>query len=131
MIFLRGYIFSRPFFGERAPQHVQNIVLRDYCAQRNHTFLMSGTEYAMENCSLILQQLVDEIDAVDGIVAYSLFQLPTNKNVRDSVIDKILQKGKAIHFAVETLKISDAETRAQCETIWNLKNISTRSPEKI
>ena len=27
----RGYIGSRPYFGERAPQHVQNLVIRDYC----------------------------------------------------------------------------------------------------
>ena len=26
---LKGYIFSRPFLGERAPQHIQNIVLRE------------------------------------------------------------------------------------------------------
>ena len=31
---LKGYIFSRPFFGERVPQNVQNIVLRDYCKKK-------------------------------------------------------------------------------------------------
>ena len=30
----KGYIFSRPFFGERAPQHIQNIILRDYCKKK-------------------------------------------------------------------------------------------------
>ena len=131
MTILRGYIFSRPFFGERAPQHVQNIVLRDYCAQRKFTFLMSGTEYAIENCSLILQQLIDNIDTVDGIVAYSLFQLPADKYLRKKLISQILRKEKSIHFAVETLMISDAESMDQCETIWELKKISVRSPEII
>ena len=32
---LRGYIFSRPFMEERVPQHVQNIVIRDYCSKKD------------------------------------------------------------------------------------------------
>ena len=32
---VRGYIFSRSFMGERVPQHVQNIVIRDYCEKNN------------------------------------------------------------------------------------------------
>ena len=31
---VRGYIFSRPFMGERAPQHVQNIIIRDFCKKK-------------------------------------------------------------------------------------------------
>ena len=31
---VRGYIFCRSFMGERAPQHVQNIVIRDYCKKK-------------------------------------------------------------------------------------------------
>jgi sporadic carbohydrate cluster protein (TIGR04323 family) len=46
---VKGYIFSRPFFGERVPQHIQNIVLRDYCRRNNLKFLMSATEYAIKN----------------------------------------------------------------------------------
>ena len=35
---LKGYIFSRPFMGEQVPQHVQNIVLRDYCKKMISSF---------------------------------------------------------------------------------------------
>ena len=58
---LRGYIFSRPFLGERAPQHIQNIILRDYCAKRKFTFLLSATEYAMEGSNLILNQMLRKV----------------------------------------------------------------------
>ena len=34
---LKGYIFSRPFYGERAPQHIQNIVNKDYCKKMDIT----------------------------------------------------------------------------------------------
>ena len=50
----RGYIFSRPFMEERVPQHVQNIVIRDYCSKKGIHYLLSATEYAMDNSSLIL-----------------------------------------------------------------------------
>ena len=33
----RGYIFSRPFMEERVPQHVQNIVIRDYCSKKKYS----------------------------------------------------------------------------------------------
>ena len=31
---LKGYIFSRPFMGERVPQSVQNMLLREYCKKK-------------------------------------------------------------------------------------------------
>ena len=44
---VRGYNFSRSFMGERVPQHVQNIVIKDFCQKRNFNFLLSVIEYAM------------------------------------------------------------------------------------
>ena len=32
---IRGYIFSRPFMGERVPQSVQSLLIRDYCNKNN------------------------------------------------------------------------------------------------
>ena len=72
---LRGYIFSRPFMGERVPQHVQNLVIRDYCKKQGFQYLLSATEYAMPNSHLILQQVLDELSELDGIIFYSLFLL--------------------------------------------------------
>ena len=69
----RGYIFSRSFMEERVPQHVQNIVIRDYCLKKNILYLLSSTEYAMENSALMLRQLVKDLPDIDGIVAYSIF----------------------------------------------------------
>jgi sporadic carbohydrate cluster protein (TIGR04323 family) len=41
----RGYIFSRPFMEERVPQHVQNIVIRDYCTKKGIQYLLSATPF--------------------------------------------------------------------------------------
>ena len=68
----RGYIFSRPFLGERVPQHIQNIIIREYCERNNFQYLLSSTEYVLENSHLMLEQVLKELDTISGIVAYSL-----------------------------------------------------------
>ena len=62
---LRGYIFARPFMGERVPQHVQNIVLRDYCARKNHELLLAVVEYAMPNSYLMMESLANQPGSED------------------------------------------------------------------
>ena len=81
----RGYIFSRPFMEERVPQHVQNIVIRDYCSKQGIQYLLSATEYTMENSALMLRQLVKDLSSIDGIVAYSIFQLPFSDLKRNKI----------------------------------------------
>ena len=44
----RGYIFSRTFMEERVPQHVQNLVIRDYCTIKQLDYLLHVTEYGAE-----------------------------------------------------------------------------------
>ena len=117
----RGYIFSRPFMGERVPQHVQNLVIRDYCKKQDLQYLLSATEYAMANSHLILQQVLDELPKLDGIVFYSLFLLPEDTAERDRVIQIILKKEKTIYFAVEGLRMSNKTEQERIETIWQIK----------
>lgn len=104
--------------GERAPQHVQNIVLRDYCARNRLHYLLSATEYAMMNCHLILEQVLVELADIDGIVAYSLFQMPINQTQRLRVYERILAQGKEIHFAVEGLGLTTQSDILRLEDIW-------------
>ena len=102
---LRGYIFSRPFMEERVPQHVQNIVIRDYCSKKNIQYLLSSTEYAMENCALMLRQLVKDLPSIDGIVAYSIFQMPEDDNERQSIFNSVLSLKKELQLSFTTYKL--------------------------
>ena len=120
---VRGYIFSRPFLGERVPQHVQNLVIRDYCNKQSLQYLLSATEYAMANCHLVLQQVLEELSILDGIVFYSLFLLPEDKTERDRVINFILKKGKTIYFAVEGLRMNNKTEHERIENILQVKKV--------
>ena len=98
---VRGYIFSRSFMGERVPQHIQNIVIRDHCAKKGLNFLLSATEYAMEKSYLMLEEVMLDLNNVDGIIFYSLFQLPEENEFRKSIYKRVLNLNKTIYFAVE------------------------------
>ena len=97
----RGYITSRPLFGgDRAPQHIQNIVLRSHAQRKKLTYLLSAVEYTMPNCYQILMSVLDELPKLDGVLAYSLFMLPEDD-------------------ALEMLKLMDEDnlTEIDCE-VW-------------
>ena len=107
--------------GERAPQHVQNIIIRHYCEKNNLFYLLSSTEYARKKSHLMLDQVLNELKNVDGIVAYSLFQLPENKTLRNKVYNKIIKSKKELHFSVEGLKIVNSKDIEKIENIWCIK----------
>ena len=115
---LKGYVSSRVFMGESCPQHIQNVVLRDYCKKVDSQYVLSGVEYAINNSFLMLQQLIYEIPKIDGIVAYSLFQFPEIQDDRLIIYQKILKRKGEIHFAVEGLKITTNSEIDRVEDIW-------------
>tara|TARA_B100000579_G_C22605577_1_gene744752 strand:+ start:316 stop:720 length:405 start_codon:yes stop_codon:yes gene_type:complete len=124
----QGYVTSRPFQGQRVPQHVQNLVIRDYCQARDMTYLLSGTEYAMPGSSLMLKKLLDGLELLDGIVLYSLFQLPDSPQVRQEIFLKVLTQKKSLHFAVETLILQDENDCQRLEDIWGVFQVMRHIP---
>lgn len=120
---VRGYIFSRAFSGERVPQHVQNLVIREYCKQNQLKYLLSATEYAMPGSHLILDQALTELPRLYGIVAYSLFQLPEDNAARAFVFDTVLLLGKTLHFAVEGLRVETEKDVQRIESIEQVRKI--------
>ena len=128
---VRGYIFSRPFMGERAPQHVQKIIIRDFCKKNSLNYLLSASEYKMKNSFLILKDIVSNMKNFDGIVAYSLFQLPPNYEERNKILKKIIKKKKFIFFAVEQVKVLTLKDINNINSIWKIKKILPLCPNQI
>ena len=124
----QGYVTSRPFQGQRVPQHVQNLVIRDYCRGRELIYLLSGTEYAIPGSSLMLQQLLDGLEQLDGIILYSLFQLPENKSSRQTIYQQVLAQKKSLHFAVETLVLQEERDCQRIEDIWGVFQVMQYMP---
>lgn len=128
---LKGYIFSRPFFGERAPQHIQNIVLRDYCKKKNIKLILSSTEYTVKKSTYILGEIIKKIKKYDGILFYSLLQLPEDKNKRHNVYKTIINNNKQLHFAVENIVAISREDFLNIERIFLIKCSVSVTKKKI
>ena len=123
MKIVKGYIFSRPFFDERAPQHIQNIVIRNFCKQNSLHFLLSASEYRMKNNYSILEDLLNNSKDFDGIVAYSLLMLPENDTMRNRILNKLVIKKKFLSCAVENITIKSIKDIKELIIFGKLKRL--------
>jgi sporadic carbohydrate cluster protein (TIGR04323 family) len=99
----RGYIFSRDIGGHAVPQRVQNLVIRT-CAERHGlTYLLSTTEYYMDDCYMMLQSALEELGEIEGIIFYSTHQLPSHAAERMKLYEKVLSSKGGLRFALEGL----------------------------
>ena len=57
----------------------------------------------------------------DGLVFYSLFQLPVNEDNRKLIYNKIIRKKKTLHFAVENLILKTKSDQSKIEEIFKIK----------
>ena len=112
--------------GSRVPQHIQNIVIRHYCETLGLRYLLSVTEMAMEESFLAFRQVVSEISTYQGVVAYSIDQLPGDRYERQEILQTIVDAEREIHFAVEKIAIRSKADIANTETIVLLKSLQSR-----
>ncbi len=128
---LKGYIFSRPFFNERVPQNIQNIILRDYCKKKNIEYLLSSTEYTMKDSSFILSEITTKFKNYDGLVFYSLLQMPVDLAIRKKFYKKTLKNKKQIHFVLENFIAKNETDFVELEKIFVLKTSTITFNKKI
>jgi len=108
--------------GERVPQSVQNLVIRDYCSRNNISYLLSATEYAMKNSSKVLFKIINEKNK-ERVILYSLFQLPSNSNLRDKFYKIVIKNKKKIYFALENKSLNNKDDIEIIRDIWNIKDV--------
>ncbi|MCW8916135.1 MAG: sporadic carbohydrate cluster protein, TIGR04323 family [Magnetovibrio sp.] len=120
----RGYIGSRPYRGQNTPQHVQNLVIRDFCQRHEYPYLLSATEYHMDGCYIMLEEVLRELSSVQGIVMYSIFMLPQNQKRRLACIQSIFKAGCTLHGAVENISISNLEDLEHLEELLGIHHIT-------
>ena len=119
----RGYICARMEMGRSTPQHIQQLVIRDYCTKRNMTFLLSATEYCMDGCTLILDAVLADLSALEGIVMYSLYQMPTDKEKRMAMYEALFASGCELHCAAESHVIRNWDDAMRIEDIWLVRDV--------
>lgn len=118
----RGYITPRLVSGSRTPQHVQNLVIRDYAARNSLLFKLSATEYVMPGCYMMLESVLDELTRMEGIIAFSLFMLPKRRERRLDIYRRVLDMKASLHFAVENTSLVSPEDVARLENVLTINN---------
>lgn len=113
----RGYISSRPIAGDRVPQAVQNLVVRDFARRKGLDFMLSATEYAMPHCHMMLEQVIDDMAGCGGAILYSLNQLPEEGRRRQTLLERALTSGGTLYAALEDLRLADRGDLARWEDI--------------
>ena len=121
----KGYIFSRSFFGQRVPQRVQNIVVRDFAAQKQFNVSFSSVEYCHTGSTAILESLLDAALPGEVIIFYSVFQFPEQPGTREKLYKVMSKKRVTIHTALEGLIISDSESIQKLESLIAIKGYHT------
>jgi sporadic carbohydrate cluster protein (TIGR04323 family) len=111
----RGYVGSRPVRGVAFPQRVQNLVVRDYAQRRGLAYRLSLVEHAMPGSYMILENLLDELPRLDGVIFFSAFMLPPDLAARQAVYDRIITAGSSLHAALENRCVSDVRSCAELE----------------
>ena len=118
---VRGYIFGKEFMGERAPQHIQNIAIRDFCTKNRLTYNLSLVEYVFKNSTFMLMEGIKELNNFYGIVMYSIFQLPESESEIKSIFNLVYKKKKRIFFALENRVLSNKQDFDEINLIWLIK----------
>ena len=114
----RGYIASRWVRGERAPQHVQNLVIRDYAQRNGLDYHLSLVEYAMPGCYMMLESALEELPTVEGLIFYSLYMLPRRPGYREDIFRRVLAAGVELHGALENMSIRNWQDVQLVEDIF-------------
>lgn len=122
----RGYVGSRPYVSGDFPQHVQNMIIRNYCQKYQMVYLLSATEYAIPECYMILDEVVQNVESVKGIAMFSLFMLPTSAKKRREIYDRVLKAGKTLHAALEDIAIKSEADIQMVEDILRLNEITLK-----
>jgi sporadic carbohydrate cluster protein (TIGR04323 family) len=124
----RGYVGSRPVRGVAFPQRVQNLVVRDYAQRRGLAYRLSLVEHAMPGSYMVLENLLDELPRLDGVIFFSAFMLPPDLAARQVVYDRIIAAGASLHAALENRCVTDTRSCAELEETIAVAQVLDATP---
>lgn len=124
--FYRGYVSSREINGNIIPQSLQNLKIRDYANSKKLGFKLSITEHKTKNGFFALNDLKEKINELDGIIFFSIYQLPKNKKLRKGYLEYFIKKKKKLFFAFEDLKVKSIKDINEIELIFSISKKTTK-----
>ena len=118
----RGYCTHNPFGDYRIPVPAQNIIYRDYANKHGLILKLSVNELFFPNCYLHLQNLLNELNQLDGVLMCSLFMLPTKGSDRELIYRKFQYYQTELHFVFENLILKSKDDFIELENLLKLQD---------
>jgi len=122
----RGYISSRSINNNIIPQSLQNLKIRDFAKNNNLDYGLSITEYRMKNSYYALNSLKNEIKSIDGVIFFSIYQLPESNSIRKKFLKFFLKKNKTLFFALEDIQLKSLNKIEELEQIYFISKNSIK-----
>ena len=117
----RTYVSSRPFGELNIPVPLQSLGIRDFCSKNNLSFVLPVNENSFPNSYLVLEGIIENLNFYEGVIMYSINMLPTKKEKRLKLINKILQQDCRVLFVLENISISDDSSLKETEFLIKIK----------
>ena len=120
------YIIASNWIAQGATAHSKFNYKR--ISRRNKlAYLLSGVEHCMENSYLMLNEIVAELEKLEGVILYSMFMLPSDRVRRLEFFRRVLESGAILHAAVEGIELFDQSNLARWENIFSVDRIVTQN----
>ena len=124
----RGYVSSRAIRKMSYPQRLQNLAIREHAKRNGLTYLLSSTEFAMPGCYMMLDDLMTELESLEGIILFSLFMLPECRDKRLRIYDRVLSQHSVIHSALEDMVLSSHSDIDNFEDVIQVAKSLSQAP---
>ncbi|MBM3516325.1 MAG: sporadic carbohydrate cluster protein, TIGR04323 family [Alphaproteobacteria bacterium] len=110
------------------PQHVQNLVIRDYAQRHGLLYKLSAVECAMPGCYMVLETVLAELGGLEGIICYSMFMLPARPGRRAAIYRRLSEAEVSLHGALEGLAVRTEGDFARLEDLFLVERFAARGP---
>ena len=95
------YTNIRNFRGFHIPAPVQNLILREYCANNNLQFSLPIEEYIFDNCYIELEGIISNLKKDNSLLLCSSEILPLEKNYINYLMDKLIYNKCELHLILD------------------------------
>ena len=79
----------------------------------------------------MLNGVLGELEAYEGIIFYSLFMLPRDPELRETIYERLLQTGANLYAAVEDYRVATAADVARVEDVWRVASVLDAMPLEL
>jgi sporadic carbohydrate cluster protein (TIGR04323 family) len=92
-------------------------VLRDYCQRKGMLYVLPVNENIFPSSYLVLEGLVRDLSAYEGVVMCSMYMLPLRRERRRRICRSVLDQGGTLHFVIEGQAVRTDEDLARLEEL--------------